>query len=241
MLDDELLDSLPEDTDEGLAKLYRYLKSDIEQRRETAEMNQQNFNLEEARRTLLNTLSAYVSAHAIPVQLDIETFPLNSESFDAFFIRAIETIEFYIAKTSFERSAREKSGNSAIYVLSASLKREIHHHLGSVRELIAEAELSDTKRIALSKKLNAFAEEVDRNKTRVESLASAIIWTRKESVEGVRGLEPIVEKLDKMFQSFSKATEFFKLPSGDKPKQLPPPPKRIEGPKNDFGKADDPF
>jgi hypothetical protein len=230
MLDDDFLDSLPDDPDEGLASLYRSLKSKLAQDEEQDMLADATaFNLEASRRTMLNIVFAYLAAHDLELNVS-RSAPQSSEQFEFYFKDTIESIEFYIARTSFERSKRNRGGNSAIYVLSTELKARIHRYLTSIRTIISESTLSDTKRTTLSKKLNAFADEVDRDKTRIEALASAMIWTRKEVVEGAEGLEPIVEKLDKMFQSFTKATEFFRSPTAGGQKQIPAPQKRIEGP-----------
>ena len=235
MLNEDFVHSLPDDPDEALAHLYKMLKGGLAQEREEAMISNSEtaFDLEEARRTLLNIVFAFVAAHGIALNFD-SNIPRSTENFNLYFVDVVESIEFYIARTSFERAARVKNGSSAIYVLTPDLKTKIHHYLTSIRELIAHSTLSESKRAALSKKLNAFADEVDRNRTRIEALASAMIWTRREIVEGAEGLEPIVEKLEKMFRSFAKATEFFKLPSPSESKQIPAPQKKIEGPKREF-------
>lgn len=231
MLDEDLLDSLPEDSDEALAVLYNTLKSQLADKQERSDLDEyRSFDLESARRTMLNIVFAFIVAHELDVNANRLT-PKDSEQFAVYFFDTTEVVEFYIAKTTFERTSRNRVGTSAIYVLPPELKARVHRYISSIREVIASSSLSDSKRSTLSKKLNIFAEEVDRNKTRIEALASAMIWTRKEIVEGAQGLEPIVEKLDKMFQSFTKATEFFRFPSKDSNQQLPSPPKRIEGPK----------
>jgi hypothetical protein len=234
MFDEDFLHSLPDDPDEALAKLFANLTSVLdEQRIEASEHRDSSFVLIEWQRSLLIKVFAFIAAHNIDLPLNREP-PTNYEEFEFYYRQVISDIEYHIAKTSFERVARNKSGISAVYVLPAALKLEIHHYLKSVREIIAKAELTDLKRTALTNKLNAFASEVDRDKTRIEALASAIIWTRKELINGAQGLEPIVEKLDKMFQSMAKATEFARLPSPDKKKQISGPPKRIEGPKQEL-------
>ena len=235
MFEDDFLLSLSEDPDEGLGQLYKALKNRISEEHDQAlqSSSETAFDLESARRSLLNMVFAFVSANNLEIGVD-QAVPPNSERFYSYFLSATEGVEFYIAKRAFERVAKAKSGTSAIYVLTLDLKDKIHRYLDKIRALIAGSSLTETKRAVLSKKLNAFADEVDRNRTRVEALAAAIIWTRKEMVEGAEGLEPIIEKLDKMFQSFAKATEFLRLPSSESPKQLPPPQKKIEGPKRDL-------
>jgi chromosome segregation ATPase len=160
--------------------------------------------------------------------------PTDSHQFVNYFKAVNERIQYYIKVTTYKRAANRKSGIGGIYILTPELRREIHGNLGRIRELIANADLSETKREALSKKLHAFAEEVDKNRTKIEALAAAIIWSRKQVEEGAKNLQPIVDGLTKMFESMAKATEFLKLPSSKETKKLPAPPKRIEGPKRDL-------
>ncbi len=233
MFDDDFLQSLPDDADEALATLFQKLSSDLARwRQDEAENQYSTFNLIEEQHGLLIRVFAFIDAHQIDLDLDREA-PTGGEAFDIYYRHSISAIEYYIARTSFERSARRKV--VASYVLSPALRLEIQRHLEQIRVIIAEADLTENKRDALSKKLNAFSEEVDRDRTRIDALASAIVWTRKEIIAGAQGLEPIVEKLTKMLDSFAKATEFLRLPSGEK-KQLPAPPKRIEGLKRNFAR-----
>lgn len=110
----------------------------------------------------------------------------------------------------------------------------MQHYITQLRKLIAETDMTETKREALVQKLNAFATEVDRNRTKIESLAAAMVWTRKEIEEGAKNLAPIIDKLTKMFDSMAKATEWIKLPSSKDTKRIEAPPKRIEGPRQEF-------
>lgn len=227
MFDDEFLYSLPNDPDEAFAVLYKALNSEITQLSDEAESFNQHLDVLGLQRALLTKLFAFIDAHSIDLNLERQ-LPGDPDSFANYFREVTGDVEYHIAKTSFERAARYKNGASAIYVLTPSLKMEIHHYITQIRDLIAGVELTDAKRAALVSKLNAFAAEVDRDKTRIESLAAAIIWTRREVVNGAKGLEPIIEKLERTFNAFAKATDWARLPSPGDKKQLPPPPKRIE-------------
>lgn len=227
MFDDEFLFSLPDDPDEAFAVLYKALNDEIAKLADEAQSFNQHFDRLESQRALLTKLFAFIDAHGIDLKLERQ-LPGDPEAFANSFRETTSEVEYYIAKTSFERAARSKNGSSAVYVLTPSLKIEIHHYITQIRDLVAGIELTDAKRAALVSKLNAFAAEVDRDKTRIESLAAAIIWTRREVVTGAKGLEPIIEKLERAFNAFAKATDWARLPSPGDKKQLPPPPKRIE-------------
>ena len=235
MFDDDFLYSLPDDPEEALAEVYKTLKGKLDtMANEQATLSNSGHDIEGEQRSLLIKIAAFIAAHGIDLNISRQA-PSDPDNFLIFFINSIEEIEFYVAKTSIERVSRNKTGITAVYVLQPALKLEIHHYLNSIREIISTSSLTDTKRTALSNKLNAFAAEVDRDRTKIEALAAAIVWTRKEIIKGAKGLEPIIEKMDKMFQSMSKATEFIRLPSRtEENKKLSGPTKRIEGPKHEL-------
>ena len=87
--------------------------------------------------------------------------------------------------------------------------------------MIAEADLSDQKRDALSKKLNAFAQEVDRDRTNGETLMAFYVSAKRELKE----FSDISEQWSRIADVFSKAKDLVDA--------LPAPkvPKLLEGPK----------
>jgi hypothetical protein len=232
MLDDDLLESLPDDPDEAFGLLYKQLSKQLAQQRYEAEQDQYSaFDLTQTQHALLVKMFACIDAFDIKVELDRDA-PYERQAFEGYYRDTISRIEYHITKTTLERSARSRV--SPTYILSPALKLEMHHHIQQIRTIIASTLLTDNKRDALSRKLNAFCDEVDRDRTKIDALASALVWVRKEVAQGAKDLEPAIEKLDKMFQSMSKATEFLKFPSKENTKRIPPPPKRIEGPKRDL-------
>jgi hypothetical protein len=67
-----------------------------------------------------------------------------------------------------EEARRMKTGASTIVILDAAAKSAIHTLIEKIRERLNELKLPENKRDALFNKLNSFAAEVDRNRTRTE-------------------------------------------------------------------------
>ena len=228
MINDEILLALPDDPEEAFGVLYQQLLAKLAQDEYEYQQAQFSaFNAHEAREDIIITLFAFTDAHGIDIELSRDV-PSSTDKFMLYFREVANITRYHITKASVKRAARTKSSTSGTYLLPPAVKVEIRFYLDQIREIISQSELSDMKRTALTMKLNAFATEVDRDKTRLEALASAIVWTRKEITEGAKGLEPLVEKLEKMFNTFAKATEFMRLPSPSEKKELPAPQKRIE-------------
>lgn len=121
---------------------------------------------------------------------------------------------------SLRRNRRSKAGIDPVYVLDDAQKSHIHEQLKVIREIIAEADLSDQKRDALAKRLNAFAEEVDRDRTRGEALMAFYIASKRE----VKDIAALADHVEKVFRLLSKAKEYLEaLPAPKIPKQIPGP------------------
>ena len=77
-------------------------------------------------------------------------------------------------------------------------------------------------------KLNAFAAEIDRDRTRIEAIASAYIWLKREVKEGAEILKPVLGQVERVLDKFAKAKEL--------PEALPPPRRggEIEGPRKEL-------
>jgi Xaa-Pro aminopeptidase len=131
-------------------------------------------------------------------------------------------IRIYAISKALELNKIQKAGGSDVYILSPAQKLRIHKQLDEIRAIIEASTISTDKKEALLSRLNAFAGEVDRDRTRLQQLTATRVWMQREVTE----LVDVKEKIDNIFDIFSKATEYLKqLPSPKVPKQLPPPPK----------------
>jgi hypothetical protein len=111
--------------------------------------------------------------------------------------------------------------NEYSVAFDAATKERLRHHLGQIRIAVDKLEVSDAKRDRLYTRIEALQLEIDRDRTRIESLAALI-------AEAADGAEPVLRVAEKIAGIFGKAKQI-----ADEQARLPAPkqPKRIEGPK----------
>jgi hypothetical protein len=111
--------------------------------------------------------------------------------------------------------------------LDQSTKTKIHHFVEQIRGVIGQAELRVKKRDALYDKLNTFAAEVDRIRTRFEAAMALYVDFCDAIGQGFNKLEPARKFIDSISTMMGRAKS---LEDEARP-ALPPPPKRIEPPR----------
>jgi chromosome segregation ATPase len=109
--------------------------------------------------------------------------------------------------------------------LDATAKRTIHHYLAQIRELLTELPMEDRKRQRLFDKLAAFQNEVDRDRTRFESFAAAIVELGDAIGEGSQKAEPLRRLLSSIARVIhgSKEEKLKELRRPVERKQIEPP------------------
>ncbi len=126
-------------------------------------------------------------------------------------------------RVSLSQNRKFKRGEAPVYVLTPAQKKRINKNINDIRDLIANADLSQQKRDALCNRLNAFAVEVDRDRTRLDALTSVYVMSKRE----LKDFANLTEKFEKIFDLVSQAKEYLRsLPAPETPKQLPAPKKK---------------
>jgi hypothetical protein len=80
--------------------------------------------------------------------------------------------------------------------LSAKDKRTIHHYITKIRELIIFVELQELKKERLLNKLSSFENEVDRDRTRLDTFGATLVALAGYGAEVIEKLEPARKWLD---------------------------------------------
>ena len=86
-------------------------------------------------------------------------------------------------KIKIEEARRLKTGAQTVIVLDATARKVIHILINAIREKLNELSLPENKREALFNKLNVFAAEVDRDRTRTEAFLSFVVDIGRASRE----------------------------------------------------------
>lgn len=223
MIDDDFFLSLPADPEEAFVLYEEHVRNKClslgEERQD-----------DECERRYINYI-AYLDQYGIDIGITDVAIPTQGSDFWNYYRNFRLYVEHHVAQFKLRRLRQLKSGTSGVYILSPSLKMEIHHYIERIREILANLELSPQKRDALANKLNAFAAEVDRDRTKIDAIAAALIWTKREIKDGVDILSPILSQIERIIDKFGKAKEIESLPPPDRRDKLEAPPKRIEPPK----------
>ena len=208
MIDDELLESLPSDPEEAFAVFEREMRTNLLKKPE--HFNNQNdeadFNAarEENAREYFTAVAAFLDIYGFQVAVDFdELFGSEGEYFWRFYNVATQKIQYFAIKCALKRDQKKKAGSTCIYVLDSGAKTKIHKYISKIRQIINDTDLTDWKREALSNKLNSFALEIDKDRTRLESLASLYILAKKEAQE----FKPISDQIEKIWDAVSKGGE----------------------------------
>jgi hypothetical protein len=112
--------------------------------------------------------------------------------------------------------------------LDQPTKRKLRHLLKQIREVVDKLEVSDQKRERLYCRVAELEEEVNRNRTRLEVVASLAISISETSGKVAKNLEPLWKWVHPLLGLIGKAQEREEVPSVP---QLPSPPRQIEAPK----------
>ena len=130
----------------------------------------------------------------------------------------------YVIKAQVKRA---RSGKIFSVMLDAPTKERIHSLIGGIRTLLENSDLEERKRNSLTAKLNTFAEDVDRTRTRFDNAMAFIVDAADTAKKVGESLNPLSELIKRINELIGHAKDL----EGEL--KLPPPieRKRIEGPK----------
>lgn len=168
-------------------------------------------------------LIGFCSAYSVDIAYDLDSImSWDGDEFHPAFDVLEAKARILSVQYSLRGNLKRKSGAQPTYILDAAQKTNIHAQLNIIRDIISQSELTDHKREALVKRLNAFAEEVDRDRTRGEALLAFYVAAKRE----VKEFTDLSDHLETVIRLLSKAKELADA--------LPAPkvPKQIEGPKS---------
>jgi hypothetical protein len=109
--------------------------------------------------------------------------------------------------------------------------------LNQIKNIVDEVELDDRKKEALYSKINALADEFDRDRTHVQAFGALVIEMAGIVGEAANKMEPARKLLDSIARVFGVAKSHedanLQLPPHHEPKKIEPPHKRLPAPKPD--------
>ena len=183
----------------------------------------------------VDTLIAFDEVHNLGIFVDYKGPQGEGISFDKFFDRFLRHAEIASQKIKMEAARRRKTGAQTTIVLDATAREAIHVLINAIREKLNELSLPENKRESLFNKLNAFAAEVDRNRTRTEAFLAFVVDLGRTAGAVKNELEPVRQPIDRILDIIEKAVNSNDaLPPWKDRKRIEGPPKRIAPPQQDL-------
>ncbi|MDW6022712.1 hypothetical protein SAZ10_13195 [Mesorhizobium sp. BAC0120] len=222
--DNEYLE-LPDDPEEAFAALHRKKFKALEA---SWENNNSGWYLE---RQYVDTLIAFDEVHALGILTEFRNPPLKDDAFSGFFEAFRRHAEITSQKILMEAARRQKTNIETVVVLDATARQTIHTLIGAIRERLYTMELPEDRRQSLFNKLNAFASEVDRNRTKTEAFFAFAVEAAKVARQVDDELKPLQQTIDRIFEWIEKAKKLRDaLPPWSERKQIEAPKKALPNP-----------
>ena len=183
----------------------------------------------------IDTLIAFDDVYNLGILTDFRNSPSGGDDFRQFLDNFCRHAEISSRKIKMEAARRLKTGEQTIVVLDSTARQAIHTLINAIREKLNELALPENKRGSLFNKLNAFAAEVDRNRTRTESFLSFVVDLARTAGVVRDELEPLQQPIDRVLDLIEKANKWHDaLPAWKDRKSIEGPPKRLAPPQQDL-------
>ncbi|NTI16101.1 hypothetical protein G6L29_10685 [Agrobacterium rhizogenes] len=225
-MDNEYLD-LPDDPEEGFAMLHRRRYAELQMVWESGDGNG-GWHHE---RQYVDVMIAFDEVMGLNYLEGLKQVPNNDNEFSDYWQGFRRQVEITSQKILIEAARRQKIGGQTIIVFDEAQRQAIHHLIQKIRDHLETANLQEKKREALFNKLNAFAAEVDRNRTRPEAFYAFAVETARAAKEVNDELKPLQQTIDKVFDWIEKAKKLAdSLPPWSDRKKIEAPRKQLPAP-----------
>lgn len=228
MISNDELSGLPADPELAFVRFEEIVRQkmqdwEVEERRNNGDFDADTFRLE-----YMNKVAAAAKAYGIEALSGLEVPKLGGSqiSFIDAYRQFLADVDHVTIQIRIHAARADHEGTVGLEDIERS---KIHHFIQRIRTVIEQADLPDDKRDELFDKLNKFAAEVDRKRTKLQSAMAVVIAVCDGIGQGFEKLEPARIMID----SISVLLGRVKANEERADRQLPPPSerKRIEPPK----------
>jgi hypothetical protein len=233
--DDELLD-LPEDPELAFVQCERKLREGLFRRLEETESYNANssYKLE-----YINHVVAVAKALELSI-FDEYSIPSLGSDLHPFYEQFRHDVDHVTVQIRMRHARRVKNYSVA---LDPATKSKVRHHLQQIKEIVDRLEVSERKKEALYSKINALADEVDKDRTRFDTAMALITEVASVGGEAADRLEPVRKWIDSIARLLGRAKEAEdaaapRLPAPKERKRIEPP-RRVIPAKQNSKRIDD--
>jgi hypothetical protein len=217
--DDELVD-LPDDPELAFVQCERRLRDRLFDNLKDSE----GYDIASYKLQYINHVVAIARGLNLPLfdNYDVPTVEANIESF---YTQFLQDVDHFTVQIRMRRARRLKLYSVA---LDGATKEKVRHYLGQIKIIVDDSKLSQRKKEALYTKINALADEVDRDRTRFDAAMALVLEVSTTGGEAVEKLEPARKWLDSIARVLGRAKEAentatSRLPAPKERKRIEPP------------------
>ena len=223
MTEEELYENLPGDSETAFLHLEKYFldKCDSELQRSAngyshavAWVKYMNY--------VLNTLREL----ELSPTLSLNEAPLIQKIDEPTYINFRNSVDHYKAALKI-RCARRKQGYSVRF--DAATKEKMRHYLQKIRDILDKLEIDQRKKEALFQRVDALAQEIDRDRTHFDAFGALVIESAGvlDDAAGKMGnVRKVIDSLAHLFWGARQESEL-RLPPRTEPKKIEPPQPRM--------------
>jgi len=221
MADNEEYTDLPEEDEQAFIKLERKFRAELHQESRLANESEQN-DYSPYLSYINRTVAAAKTLH-LGILHDFEIPSHRANLWDAY--QEFNTIvEHYMVQIQIVHGRRVRGYSVQ---LDPSTKSKIRHYLDKIREIVDRLEVPLPKKEALTAKITALTDEVDRDRTRLDAYAGLAVEMAATGGEVAQRLNPARKFLDSIagLLGYAKQAEDARpsLPAPHERKRLTPP------------------
>jgi hypothetical protein len=224
MITDEEIEQLPEDPELAFVEFEKIVR----ERTLESLKHLSGVDADDCYLAYINKVLGASREYKIDALKNRETPSLNSNLYDVYRKLAAD-VDFYATQIRIRNVGRNRQNSVG---LDGNTKTKIHQYIQKIRIILEKVELPVTKRDALFGKLDAFAAEVDKVRTSLQSIMAIWLEVCTDIDEGVKKLRPLLRMINSIAVLMGKAKEIedtlrvlpLQTAQLEAPrKQLPPP------------------
>ena len=221
MSDEEYID-LPEDPELAFIQLEKKFQEELDRRSHGYEENNEVSDSQFL--SYINKTVAAAKTLGIQSSEDWEVPHHRTHNIPAEYNDFCTAIQHYLVQTKIAHGRRVRGYSVR---LDATTKSKIRHYLEKIREIVDRLEVPLPKREALTAKITALSDEVDRDRTRFDAYAGLALEMAATGGEVAKKLNPARKLLDTIASllGYAKQAEDVRpsLPAPHERKRLTPP------------------
>jgi len=233
---DDPYTELPDDPEGAFVHLEKHYRQALHEKLEASQSGNagDSYWIEYMNRTLAAAQELGISALAewtVPSHTDT-----SSRIYDRWqnFTTAVEN---YTTRLAIKNSRRQRSHSIAF---DHATKQKIRHYLDKIKEIVDNLRISEQKKEKIYARINALADEVDRNRTRFDAAMALSVEAASTGGTAFNKLRPALDSITRLFgKAKAEEDQSSSLLALEHQKRIEPPRFRPAAPATESGPTED--